>query len=76
MENDDWAPASHGQVTAAQQNLCTPGVYDCSIEELFKVMDLPWDGFESELHNAVYSSLYNSKKWNLNDSHCLVVPIL
>ena len=29
------------------------GVEDCSIEELFEAMDLPWDGFESELHNAV-----------------------
>ena len=28
-------------------------VDECSIEELFEAMDLPWDGFESELHNAV-----------------------
>ena len=26
---------------------------ECSIEELFEAMDLPWDGFESELHGAV-----------------------
>ena len=28
-------------------------VDECSIEELFEAMDLPWDGFESELHDAV-----------------------
>lgn len=29
------------------------GVDECSIEMLFEEMDLPWDGFESELHSAV-----------------------
>ena len=42
----------------------TADVDECSIEELFEAMDLPWDGFESELHYAVSDVLERMENAN------------